>query len=311
MLKELEVVKKHWDVGDNIIPLRTDGSKAPLIKWAGLKLNRLPWYKLKTYYENPNRRSGIGLLAGFNNHWMLDFDYEAETIFPEFWKQLPRHIQDKATIVRTPKPGFHCHFKSKIIPIQRELASSEDDKVLIEIISRQPMVMSGTPNITHKSGKPYKLVKGDQFNVNYIDDNDIEFLKDLSYSFDRSIPDETICAPFIARQTSYSDSPGDIFNSTTPWEAILEPMGWRRVNNDGWIRPDKTEGISATTNWNDKNYFYCFSTSTKFEAYKPYNKFAVYTTLYHNGDFERAGKELYNKQRQDYNNKLLEVFNDE
>jgi hypothetical protein len=76
----------------------------------------------------------------------------------------------------------------------------------------------------------------------------------------------------------------------------LLPLGWTKVFSKGqttaWCRPGKSEGISATTNYEGSDLLFVFSTSTIFEAERGYSKFAVYTLIEHGGDFHKAASAL-------------------
>ena len=90
--------------------------------------------------------------------------------------------------------------------------------------------------------------------------------------------------------------PGTQFNRVTKWEDILTPHGWRLVGSSGgesyWCRPGKSEGISATTNYQNTDLMYVFTSSTVFDAGKSYSKFSAYTELEYGGDYTRAAKLL-------------------
>jgi hypothetical protein len=90
--------------------------------------------------------------------------------------------------------------------------------------------------------------------------------------------------------------PGDDFAAQTPWEAILEPHGWQQVYaRDGeifWRRPGKDRGVSASTNFAGTDLFYCFSTSTDFEANRGYGKFSAFAALNYDNDFAAAARDL-------------------
>jgi putative DNA primase/helicase len=78
---------------------------------------------------------------------------------------------------------------------------------------------------------------------------------------------------------------------------VLEPSGWelvRTVGSEGqWRRPGKEgPGISATTNYEETDLLYVFSTSTPFEPERGYTKFAAYAVLNFGGDFRAAAREL-------------------
>jgi hypothetical protein len=90
--------------------------------------------------------------------------------------------------------------------------------------------------------------------------------------------------------------PGSVFNRQANWSEILEPHGWTAQYADGdevfWCRPGKTEGVSATTNYNGTGLLYCFTSSTEFEPSTAYTPFAVYTVLNHGGDYKVAAESL-------------------
>ena len=88
--------------------------------------------------------------------------------------------------------------------------------------------------------------------------------------------------------------PGAIVPATSSTRA---PHGWtfvREVQGEGyWRRPGaRTDGIDATTNYNDSDLFYVFSTSTEFENERSYSKFAAFALLNFNNDFEAAARDL-------------------
>lgn len=92
--------------------------------------------------------------------------------------------------------------------------------------------------------------------------------------------------------------PGDDYDARTSWDDILTPLGWTRVcrmgSGHGWRRPGKSLGLSATTGQaaDGVDRLYVFTTSTEFEAERPYTKFAAYTLLEHGGDYGAAAKAL-------------------
>lgn len=98
------------------------------------------------------------------------------------------------------------------------------------------------------------------------------------------------------------DRPGTRYNAETPWEEILEPHGWTVQGEQGaaqyWTRPGKTQGISASSNYQDSGLLWVFSSSTAFEADVSYSKFAAYTVLNYGGNFSDAAKSLVDRYPQ-------------
>lgn len=119
----------------------------------------------------------------------------------------------------------------------------------------------------------------------------------LPQSILNALPQEPLQRTPPARQASISrtgPSVADAFRAVA-WAEILEPHGWRYVRTHGehdyWVRPGKEgrEGISAST---VGDVFYCFSTSTGFDAQMGYTKFSVYALLNHAGNQSAAAKAL-------------------
>lgn len=116
-----------------------------------------------------------------------------------------------------------------------------------------------------------------------------------------SMFDEIPKAEYIAEEIKVKSdgplSPGDDYNRKVSWNQILEPLGWTKVytTRDGvtaWRRPGKSEGVSATTNHAGTDKFYCFTTSSVFDAETSYSKFAAYALIEHAGNFSQAAKAL-------------------
>ena len=89
--------------------------------------------------------------------------------------------------------------------------------------------------------------------------------------------------------------PGDDYNQRVQWKDLLECHGWTCVSQNGevsyWCRPGKSEGVSATLNYQGNDLFHCFTTSTDFEQ-RSYDKFGVYAILNHGGDYKAAARQL-------------------
>lgn len=91
-------------------------------------------------------------------------------------------------------------------------------------------------------------------------------------------------------------SPGDDFDLRGDWKTVLIAHGWTRLGDHYWIRPGKTNGISASwdTLPDHPNRFYVFSNNAPGFAvgplYKPWHIFAILET---HGDFLLAAEKLY------------------
>jgi P4 family phage/plasmid primase-like protien len=101
---------------------------------------------------------------------------------------------------------------------------------------------------------------------------------------------------------------GTDFNERARWDDILIPHGWTFHHIDGdvlyWERPggSSTGGHSASTGYDPSHdRLWVFSTATVFPAEESITKFAAFTTLFHNGDWKAATRDLasqgYGEQR--------------
>ena len=152
----------------SVIPVRTDGSKAPAIKtWA-------PYQDVIATPEEISRMFGrnvgigIGIVGGkaSNNLEILDFDKVG--IFEQFsegveWQQ-PGLIE-KLPAVRTPSGGTHLYFRCEQIEGNQKLAMwpGEDGKVKAVIETRGEggfIVSAPSHGKVHQSGRPYGPLTG-------------------------------------------------------------------------------------------------------------------------------------------------------
>jgi len=111
------------------------------------------------------------------------------------------------------------------------------------------------------------------------------------------VPPPPAPAPRVLAPTTTGERPGDVFNATVDWRAILEPHGWREVFACGqvrhWCRPGKTHGTSATTGYGDHDGLYVFtSNAPPLEPQTSYSKFAAYALLAWGGDHAAAARAL-------------------
>ena len=164
-------------------------------------------------------------------------------------------------------------------------------KTLIELPTFAILAPSRGP--THPSGRPYLRLSGGFHAIATVNANEHAELVTLARTFD-ALPR---CQPRDARAVrQFDDRPGDAFNRSASWPAILEPAGWRHVYDRGdvgyWRRPGKTLGVSATTNLGGRDRLYVFTSSTPFDPAQSYCKFAAYAVLQHGGDFIAAAQDV-------------------
>jgi putative DNA primase/helicase len=244
---------------------------------------------------------------------IIDFDeIDAAIAWWEKIKENHSRIFSKLVFVLSPRPGLHVHYRCSAIqgPLQLARGYGEDAegqenraKTLIETRGQgNYIVVPPSPGSCHPSGRPYELLGDrDLADVQKIKVEErrllIETARELN-EYVRPVRPRPVVQP--AGRTGYSGSerPGDDFNLRGSWAKILEPRGWRLINvlDDGteyWTRPGKTEGVSATVNYEGSDLLYVFSTNAEpFEPGRGYTKFTAYALLNHGGDYSAAAKEL-------------------
>ena len=168
-------------------------------------------------------------------------------------------------------------------------------KTLIELPTFA--IIAPSNGATHPTGRPYVRLSGGFDTISSYTVEERDALLQLAASFDQ-MPRREQRTPATPRATTAEQGlrPGDNYTQRTPWSALLEPAGWVEVFTRGdvtyWRRPDKTFGISATTNYGGSDLFYPFTSSTEFEPETSYTKFGAYALLEHGGDFKKAALAL-------------------
>jgi len=93
--------------------------------------------------------------------------------------------------------------------------------------------------------------------------------------------------------------PGDIFNYTMTWDELMPYFGFKPVGRQNqmgrqfWCRPGKAYGISASTNYNNYDLLFIYTTHfDELQRLRGYTKFHAYTAMMCGGDFSKAAAEL-------------------
>ena len=313
-----DLVVRYRRAGINVMPLKTDGSKAPKISWKSWQSERVPAWLIREHFsDNPRRPSGIGLICGATSGNLEVLDFDAPELF-EPWCRLVGDIS-KFPIIETPSGGRHLIWRCPKIQGNVGLAWDEDGDIMIETRGQGGQaVLPGSPPETHRTGKPYRLMAGSLEDMPTITSEERTRLLEAARGFNKKPGKGTMRVGETAKKKynlkelygddfdddmkqKGGDRPGDDFNARATWGEILEPKGWEFVKSSGgadlWLRPDNggtcpDNSHSASTGHCGDN-LHVFSTSADpFEAGKTYSKFAAYAMLNHEGDFGRAARFL-------------------
>lgn len=272
---------------------------------------------------------GLGVVCGrvSGNLELLDFDWRAGDVFPEWCEQVEAECPDliaRLNVTRTPgkqEPGYHVRYRCRevTIPGNMKLAEEPDPadpkkkKVLIETRGEGGQGAAvGTPVECHESGREfgrmYEHFSGPPLTeVPDITAAQREVLIRWARSFDSMPAEDDTPRPKAKRGFTVGPSAGDDFNDRGPSiPDQIRVAGWeldRGTDDRGkWRRPDQNrKGWAATTvsGKTGKPLFCVFSTNAGpfpgpggTKACSTHDKFGVYCWLNHGGDFSAAAKAL-------------------
>ncbi len=170
----------------SVIPLRLGGSKRPVRLWTQYQKQKPTEDELDQWFPQ-SASSGIGVVTGeiSGNLHVIDFDADAEEVFPRFWDDIQQKIPgiaDRFLVVQTPRPGRQVWFRQdspvdgNLVlarksprPLVGDTAGASGDS---EVVKLQPPVMietrgeggyvvaPGSPVDVHPNSTPYKIIHG-------------------------------------------------------------------------------------------------------------------------------------------------------
>lgn len=304
-LTVLEFAESYAAAGISVIPIRTDGSKAPTRPWKQYQERLATAHELRVMFSTG---VGIAAIAGAVSGNLEVIDFEAEAPFAEWFSLIESLLPELApalVIVETPSGGRHVYYRcQERIEGNQQLAMRivrGERKVLIETRGEGGYVVApGSPATCHREGRCYSLLQGDlvpgggERSIPRVTADVRSCLLDSARSFNEV--SEIVREPWHQQyRPDFAGRPGDIFNAKADWKEILVPSGWKIVGNSGektlWRRSGKLFGVSATTNYKGSDLLYVFSTNAgPLESGRSYDKFAAFTLLEHGGDFKAAAK---------------------
>ena len=300
------------EAGVSVVPAAMDGSKAPLGAWKKYQLIHADREQLDAWFSGS--ATGLGIITGkvSGNLEMVELEGRAvaEGCLDEIREiAVNSGLADLWTIISTgyveltPSGGIHFLWRiaDEPVPGNTKLArrAGENDSVLVYAETRGEggfVVTAPSHGSVHPSGQPWQILVGSPATIPMLSWEEREAIVSVFRSID-SIPHKEQVAQSITPSVTTGEKPGDDFNAKAQWSEIL--IGWKQVFTAGgvtyWRRPNKDVGISATTGRNDGDNLYVFTTSSSFEAEKPYSKFAAFAHLHHGDDFSAAARDLRSK----------------
>ncbi len=300
--------------GFSVLPVRSDGTKAPAVLWKGFQAKRPSPEQLSAWFGSKHN-CGIGVITGevSGSLEMLEFEGRATGLLKNFEALMQEHqlgdLWGRLTsgwVERSPSGGVHWFYRVDGPPrkntrlAERSSSASNGVEVLVETRGEGGYVIVAPSNGgTHASGTPWTRLAGGPEQVPCVTVAERDALYDIAALLDQKPGGRALATGRFGEAAEAGNRPGDEFSRRSSWDQILEPHGWQRTPQysgpgTGWTRPgkDPAAGLSATTSANGSDSLYVFSTSTPFEAERAYGKFAAYSVLNCGGDFIAAARTL-------------------
>ncbi len=306
MTRTLTAACQYLHAGFSLIPLKSDGSKAPAIAaWKAYQTRQPTETELDLWFDTENPR-GIGLIHGAVSGHSEALDFDQPGLYEQFADLCIQQglgvLLETLPLVQTPSGGRHLLYRcQEPVGGNTKLAETPERKTLIETRGEGGYTVApGSAASCHRAGTPYQFLRGDPGTLPTITACDRTALLNTA----RLLNEYADPAQIVAGPRSRSPDtvaglrPGDDYNQRGDWLALLEQHGWQNFGTAGdkglWRRPGKPgQGLSATSNYAGSGLFYVFSANAApFEPQKAYSPFAIYALLEHSGDFAAAAKKL-------------------
>ncbi|HJZ56774.1 MAG TPA: bifunctional DNA primase/polymerase [Gemmataceae bacterium] len=305
----LLAARHYCAVGLSIIPIRTDGSKAPAIEgWRQFAERRPTDRELRDWFDRPTPY-GIGIPGGPASGNLLILDFERWSAFTRWGGALSadHRVQlRRCPVVGAPRGGAHVYARLEESVRGAVYARTAAGRVMIETRGSQHQVVApGSPACCHPTGRPYRLLRpgwldGDPFTPIPLDV--FHGLTVAAADLTEYVrPTRVIGESPRSPGPPAGDRPGDHFNARVSWADILTRHGWRVFRTTAtatyWTRPGKSAGVSASTGFcrgeSGHDLLWVFSSNAApFVAGLSYSRFGAYALLEHHGDFRAASRAL-------------------
>lgn len=326
----LETALSYLDAGLSVIPVRANGTKAPLLPdWRQFGARRATRAEAAAWWH-PDVVCGIGITGGAASGNLGVLDFETWAAYLAWLRSLPPHLEAltrRCPLVQCPRGGAHLYARmTDPVPgmvLARHVPDPHDvdertgrpkARTLIEVRGDGHQVVApGSPAQCHPENREYEWLRrgwlDSAVTAEPIELEDwfawLEHASALN-QVERDPAADRPVAPPKPRPTEAGIRPGDDFNSRGTWEETgLLAAGWTwflELDGDrGFVtRPGKkrSEGKSGTlglVSAKDGGHplFYAFTSDcAPFEPQQGYSRFRVYALLKHNGDHVAAARAL-------------------
>jgi hypothetical protein len=301
------------DAGCSVVPARTDGSKAPIGSWKQYQVTRptrdevIEWFK--------DGHEGIGVITGSVSGNLEMLEAEGRAVHDGLFEQAKDlainsgleeiwNVLVSGYVEMTPSGGLHFLYRIADEPvpgntkIARRPGENDTVEVLFETRGQGGFVVTApSQGATHPSGNPWVLLTGAPMTIPMFSMEEREAIHTVFKTLDSMPARDSFATALLNSNQSDESKPGTDFNNRATWDEILIPVGWTKgytaKGHTLWTRPNKSSslGYSASSKEETGN-LYVFTTSTIFDAERPYSKFAAFAALHHDNDFKAAARDL-------------------
>lgn len=318
------VAKQYIDSGYWVIPVNSL-KKPSVSNWTELQTRPMTDKEIE---KNFKRCYGIALLCGGSPgvellDWDLKYDLSGD-FYDRVKSDIPDSIKRKMFVGTTMSDGFHWWYKvpKTIISPNQKLASryattyerhlkyleyfkdpKTRDNAMKIAINDSHRVLAETRGGTSDRCGGYGLISPtDKYNVVYKPKGGLQELTEEEHTFLL----ETIRSYNEVREldltknknydeTNWKLTPFEDFNERGDALSLLYECGWEKVGQSKKSirlkRPGATSGSSGLYD-TETDIFNCFSTSTRFDCNRGYNKSGVFIELEADGDGSLAYRKL-------------------
>lgn len=313
------IAQPWYDGGCSVVPIRTDGSKRPIMEWKRHQ-QELPTPDEVDLWWRPTAGPvlGVAVICGQVSGNLEMLEIEGRATSAEHLERVAeqcrlRSIEGLWTWLQgaycewTPSGGLHLLYRivDHEVPGNTKLAQNRAKECLAETRGEGGyVIVAPTPGHCHPSGERWTTIAGTPGVIPTVTWSQRQALHSaITAALDETPPPEPVpIRPAPVQVLDGELRPGDDFDARATWEEILEPHGWRKSHSRRgetfWVRPDKDtrNGHSASTGYKqDKDRLYVWSSSTGLPIEQPLTKFFVYAHYNHGGDLRAAARGLASK----------------
>ncbi len=287
-------IQKLLDIGFNIMPV--NANKTPMGKWQqwqDKKIKNIESFEQSDFYA---------LICGFNDVECIDIDTKVITDVvekKEFGKNLFAMFNDniddfynKVVVKQTRSGGYHILYKAKNI---------EGSKPILAKLRKYKQSAIETKGIGGYVCMYERVLRErDYADISLISNEDRDAIISCCQTFHE--PEEVKPAEMPDKKTmqkfeGVEKTPWLDYNEKTNiWDLISNDFSiTKKLSDKIQIRRNGSKNFVSGTIFLNTGYMYLFSPNTEFSAGEYITPFMVYAIQNFNGDFSKAGKDLYMK----------------